>query len=271
MNKHLDFLEQSSLFAPLQGLRVCLAGDFKMPVRVLNKRLRAAGVMNIDRAGVNTNKGTTPPPAKESTNLFVVGSNAPVESLNRYDINCHDGFCAVKITEDELYAILDGTLSIDIPKTIQKHINLDYSYYEWIAPKVKDVDLNRKSSPMVYDLESVISPVYGLEIFVPEYPGFPTGVMRQLIGNFGGYANAQLYDNTSLIMVSDETVDNMQNRVKDEVISYIEKEYEHSSSKSFDMQFTCYSDFLAWVHTRLEKCPDPSSQKLYDRLIKCIK
>ena len=124
---------------------------------------------------------------------------------------------------------------------------------------------------MVYDLESVISPVYGLEIFVPEYLGFPTGVMRQLIGNFGGYANAQLYDNTSLIMVSDETVINMKNRVKDEVISYMEKEYEHSSSKSFDMQFTCYSDFLAWVRTRLEKCPDPSSQKLYDRLIECIK
>lgn len=270
MNNQLEFLEQSSLFAPLQGLRVCLAGDFKMPVKDLNKRLRAAGVITIDRAGVNASKGTTPPPAKESTNLFVVGSNAPIESLNRYDINCHDGFHAVKINEEELYAILDGAITIDIPKTIQKQIHLDYSYYEWIAPKVKDVDLNRKSSPKVYDLTSVISPVYGLEIYVPEYPKFPTDAMRQLIGNFGGYGNAQLYDNTNLIMVSDVTVDNMKKGIKDEVILHMEKEYERSSSKFFDMQFTCYSDFLKWVEARLEKCPDPSSQRLYDRLIECF-
>lgn len=228
-------------------------------------------MVNIDRAGVNANRESALPPVKESTNLFVVGSNAPIESLNRYDINCHDGFHAVKITEDELYAILEGQLTIDIPQNIQKHINLDYSYYEWNAPKVKEADLNRKSSPKVYDFESVISPVYGLEIYVPEYSGFPTGCMRQLIGNFGGYANAQLYDNTNLIMVSDTTVANMKNGVKDEVISHMEKEYEKSSSKFFDMQFTCYSDFLAWVHYRLEKCPDPSSQRLYDVLIESVK
>lgn len=87
--------------------------------------------------------------------------------------------------------------------------------------------------------------------------------------NFGGYANADYFDETNVIMLSEETLRQLEQGVKDEVITQIEKKYNQSSTKMFNIQFTSEPDFIAWVKKRLEKFPDESTIALLKKYISC--
>lgn len=258
----LDLFEPN----PLKGVRVCLAGKFKMSSVNLNKQLRAIGVAEpIDHVVSASNDDTNSKPVKEGTGLFVIGTDAPADCIARYELNCHDGYKAVKITEQELYAIMRGELSIDIPYPVKKHINLDYSYFEWTAPSNQ---LSRKSSPYVFNLESVESPVYGREIYIPDIPGVNMPVFRQIVGDFGGHANTYYNEKTDMILLCDSTIENWKNGIRDEIIQKIESIYNNSDNQIFNIQFCSESHFMEWVCARLKKCPDPTVIALIERMYK---
>jgi len=251
---------------PLNGIRICLVGTFSMPTISMNKLLRQKGVIEpIDRVISTSTDEMNSRPVKEATNLFVVGKNPPEDCLRRYELNCHDGYKAVKISEEELYALMRGEISVEIPRVIVKHIDLDYGYYCWNAPKNQSL---HKSTPFVYDMNSVHSPVYGHELFIPDMEGINTVALGQIIGNLGGFSNNQNLPNTDMVMLSDETVENLKRGIKDSVILKIEKDYNNGSSKMFSCCFTRVSDFLKWLDFRLSQCPDTSTQALVDRLYK---
>lgn len=251
---------------PLNGIRVCLIGKFSIPTKSLNKLLRQKGVLEpIDRVISTSTDVLNSKPVKEGTNLLVVGTDAPEDCLRRYELNCHDGYKAVKISEDELYALIRGEISIEIPRTIVKHIDLDYSYYCWTAPAHQ---IMHKSSPFVYDMNSVHSPVYGHELFIPDMDGINTHALGQIVGNLGGFSNNQNLPNSDMIMLPDKTVENLKRGIKDTIIQKIESDYNKGTSKMFCCCFTCFSDFMKWVHFRLSQCPDSSTQELVNRLYK---
>lgn len=258
------------LFAdhPLCGLRICLAGTFSMPTLVMNKRLRQLGVEQIDRVTtISSESNVVTLPIKETTNLFVMGGNVPEDCIKRYELNCHDGFRAVKITEKQLYALMNGEVTMNIPKTIAKHIDLDYSYFEWETPTLNGKILTtRRSSPMKYDMTSVQSPIARKEIYVPDINGINVSALRQIIGNFGGYANSYYDENTDIVLLGNQTIDKWRNGIKDDVILGLEDMYNNGPSKTFNIQFSCELDLMKWVAYRLERCPDPSTIKLVNRL-----
>lgn len=253
---------------PLCGLRICLAGTFTMPSQSLNKRLRQIGVEQIDRVmTVSTENNSSTPPVKESTQLFVVGQNAPEDSIKRYELNCHDGYNAIMITEQQLYALMRGEISMEIPKTIVKHVELTYSYYDWSTPTFSGHTLTtRRSSPVKYDMHSVLSPVAGKEIYVPEMNGKNMSALRQIIGNLGGFANTYYDDKTEIVLLSDQTIEQWKNGIKDHVIQDLENKYNNGNNKIFNIQFSCESDFIEWVRFRLQQCPDISSIHLLKQL-----
>ena len=129
-----------------------------------------------------------------------------------------------------------------------------------ISPNENEEDTGtRCSSPLVYGEGN---PIYGMEIFVTDREGKDMGIIRQIIGNFGGYANPVYYDDTNVIMLGGDTLQKLQQGIKDEVIQRIENEYNHSSSRMFNIQFTSETDFIDWVNKRLEKFPDESTIEL---------
>ena len=71
------------------------------------------------------------------------------------------------------------------------------SYYSWTPPVYAKDDNDdedtgiRCSSPLVYGEDN---PISGMEIYVPNRPNTDMGIIRQLIGNFGGYANKEYFD-----------------------------------------------------------------------------
>lgn len=241
---------------PLTDRRVGFIGKFKNRAALV-KKVKEFGASEKSKDGLT-----------RDTQILVVGSDVKQENQNRLLCYEHDGWKPLKISEAELQDIFNGHYAnYETPPTVKKRVNLDMSYYNWNPPVMSDEEDEddsgvRCSSPLVYGNEN---PIYGLEIFVPNRPNEDMGIIRQLIGNFGGYANPEYYDDTNVVMLSDETLSLLEQGVKDDIIIQIENQYNESSAKMFDIQFTCESDFISWVKKRLEKYPDESTIALLEK------
>jgi hypothetical protein len=265
--QQLDIFGQSPLINPLKGKRICLTGEFQMPQKELNTKLKAVGVITIDRVSeIRTYKeGETIPPVKEATNFFVVGSNPNEESMKRFALNEHDGYHAKMINEEKLYNYLNGVFTEEdiIPDTVEKKLNIDFNYYNWCSPTINGKTFtSRLSSPLQYDAEGKVNCISQKEIFVPVIPSCNMKAFFQLIGNLGGYANKEYFDDINTILLSNETLANLKRGIKDDVILGIENKYNFSNTKIFNVQFTSESDLINWVRKRLEVYPDESTLKL---------
>ena len=263
-NQQLDIFGQLDTANPLKGKRICLTGEFRMMQKELNAKLKAVGVDTIDRVSDTRvyKEGDAIPPVKETTSYFVVGNNPNEESMKRFYLNEHDGYHAKMISEDKLYEILAGQFTEDdfVADKVEKRLHLDMSYYNWSAPVINGKTfVSRVSSPLQYDAEGKKNPITQKEIYVPDFPNVNMGVLRQLIGNLGGYANTEYFDDTNIVMLSDSTLEELDKGVKDNVIVGIENMYNKSNTKIFNIQFTSESDFINWVKARMVVYPDEST------------
>ena len=191
--------------------------------------------------------------------------NPNEDSMKRNALNEHDGYHAKMITEEILYDYLSGHFSEDdmVPDVVEKCLHIDMSYYNWSAPTINGKTfVSRVSSPLKYDEEGKENPISQKEIFVPDNPGKDMGAFCQMIGTLGGYANKEYYDDTAMILLSDETLRKLEQGIKDDVILNIEKRYNKSNTKIFNIQFTSESDFIAWVKRRMKIYPDESTISL---------
>lgn len=268
--QQLDMFAQSELPNPLKGKRICLTGEFRMAQKELNAKLKAVGVDIIDRVSDTRSykEGETIPPVKESTSFFVVGSNPNDESIKRFALNEHDGYHARMINEDKLYALLNGIYSEEdfVSEVVEKQLHIDISYYNWTAPTINGKTfVSRVSSPLKYDADGKLNPISQKEIYVPNMPGLDMGVIFQIIGNLGGYANKEYFDETNMIMLSDQTLRKLEQGTKDDVIVGIENKYNNSNTKIFNVQFTSESDFINWVKQRMKLYPDESTIHLLQK------
>lgn len=268
--QQLDMFAQTELPNPLKGKRICLTGEFRMPQKELNAKLKSVGVETIDRVSDTRvyKEGDAIPPVKETTNFFVVGTNPNEDSLKRYALNEHDGYHAKMITEEKLYGFLSGHFTEDdiVPDVVEKCLLLDISYYNWSAPTINGkIFVSRVSSPLKYDNEGIINPISQKDIYVPNFPGKNMGAFYQMIGNLGGYANREYFDDTNMIMLSNETLYKLEQGIKDEVILDIENRYNKSNTKIFNVQFTSEHDFINWVKQRMKVFPDESTIELLNK------
>ena len=235
---------------PLINRRVGFIGKFKNRASLVRKVIEFG-------ASEKSKEGLT-----RDTQILVIGDEVKQGVLNRLLCYEHDGWKPLKISEAELQEIFKGHYAryetLPVPT---KQISIDMSYYNWTPPTFIDDEENaetslRCSSPLVYGDNN---PIYGMEIYVPDRPDTDMRVLRQIIGNFGGYANTEFFDETNVVMLSAKTLRQLEHGIKDDVIKDIEKQYNESSAMFFNIQFTSEPDFIAWVKKRLEKSPDEST------------
>ena len=237
---------------PLTDRRVGFIGKFKNR-NALVKKVKDFGASEKSKDGLT-----------RDTQILIIGSDVKQEEQNRLLCYEHDGWKPLKISEAELQEIFKGHYAgfETAPEPI-KQVSIDMSYYNWNPPTISDEEGEdagvRCSSPLIYGDDN---PIYGMEIYVPNRPNTDMSVIRQLIGNLGGYANAEYFDDTNIIMLSEETLQQLKQGIKDDVISTIEKQYNESSAKFFNIQFTSEPDFISWVKKRMEKSPDKSTMAL---------
>lgn len=238
---------------PLTNRRVGFIGSFKN---------RAALIRKVKELGAS-------PKSKEGltrdTQILVMGSDISQDILNRQICYEHDGWKPLKIHEENLNNIFKGQYAgYETPAVLKKQISIDMSYYYWTPPVYIDNDEEegntgvRCSSPLEY---GEMNSIYGKEIYVPK-SNSDLNILRQIIGNYGGYANAEYNDETNIILLSAETFHLLEQGIKDEVIEQIEKQYNESPSPVFNIQFTNEIDFIAWVNKRIEMFPDESTIQL---------
>lgn len=268
--QQLDIFGQTELTNPLKGKRICLTGEFKMPQKELNAKLKAVGVDIIDRVSDSRvyKEGDAIPPVKETTSFFVVGTNPNEDSMKRYALNEHDGYHAKMITEEILYNYLSGQFTEKdlVPNVVEKSLHIDISYYNWSAPIINGKTfVSRVSSPLNYDKEGKDNPISQKEIYVPDILGVNMDAFCQIIGNLGGYANKEYFDDTNMILLGNETLRKLEQGIKDNVILDIEKRYNKSNAKIFNVQFTSESDFINWVKQRMTIYPDESTIALLQK------
>lgn len=238
---------------PLTNRRVGFIGQFKNRAALV-KKAKEFGASDKSKEGLT-----------RDTQILVMGENVKQEDLNRLLCYEHDGWKPLKISESQLIDIFKGHFTgYETPLSPIKQVSIDMSYYNWTPPVTSDEDSEeesgvRCSSPLTYGEEN---PIYGMEIYVPGRPDTDMGVIRQIIGNFGGYANADYYDDTNVVMLGGSTFEKLKQGVKDEVILDIETKYNKSNAKMFNVQFTSESDFINWVKVRMEKFPDESTMRL---------
>lgn len=266
----LDLFSHIELDNPLKGKRICLTGEFRLSQKELKAKLESVGVKTIDKVSDTRNYQETDaiPPVKEKTHFFIVGSNPNAESLKRHALNVHDGYHAKLIDEETLCKYFDGIFTEEdiVDDNIEKKLNIDYSYYCWEPPTINGKTfVSRVSSPLVYDEEGRHNSISLKEIYVPDASDSDKSIIRQLIGNFGGYGNTEYFDDTNTIMLSDSTLENLKRGIKDEVIIGIENKYNKSNSKIFNIQFTCESDFINWVKKRMSIFPDEVTIALLEK------
>ena len=240
---------------PLTDRRVGFIGKFKN---------RAALVRKVIELGASekSKDGLT-----RDTQILVIGDEVKQGVKNRLLCYEHDGWKPLKISEAELQEIFKGHYAgYDTPPVPIKQISIDMSYYNWTPPVFTEDDDEenddtgmRCSSPLVYGNDN---PIYGMEIYVPDRPDTDMGVLLQIIGNLGGCANTEYFDETNVVMLSAETLRQLEQGIKDNVIRDIEKQYNDSSAMFFNIQFTSEPDFIEWVNKRLEKYPDESTMAL---------
>lgn len=123
----------------------------------------------------------------------------------------------------------------------------------------------RNSTPVVYGEDN---PICQKEMYVPIIEGKNMGVLYQIIGNLGGYANKEYLDDTNIILLPDGLLRKLEQGVKDEVVQEIEKYYRKSSARFQNIQFTCEADFVSWVKKRLETAPDEGTRSLLEIYLK---
>ena len=249
-----DFTQQN----PLTGRRVGFLGSFKN---------RAALIRKVKEFGASSKSNNH---LTRDTQILVLGGDVKQQDLNRLQCYEHDGWKPLKISEADIHQIFNGHYSgYETPPVMKKQVSLDMTYYYWTPPvftKTKDDEDSgvRCSSPLIYGEEN---PIYGLEIYIPSRPGVDMSLIRQIIGNFGGYANTEYNDETNVVMLSEESLTLLKQGVKDNVIKQIEAQYNESDAKVFNIQFTCESEFISWVKSRLEKFPDTGTISLLERYL----
>ena len=240
---------------PLTDRRVGFIGKFKNRTALI-KKAKEFGASDKSKEGLT-----------RDTQILVMGSDIKQEDMNRLLCYEHDGWKPLKISETDLQEIFKGHYAgYETPAEPIKQVSIDMSYYNWNPPVVTDEDGEdagvRCSSPLVYGDDN---PIYGMEIYVPNRPGMDMGIIRQLIGNLGGYANSRYFDDTNVVMLGESTLQKLEQGIKDEVILDIENSYNKSNTKMFNIQFTSERDFIAWVKARVEKYPDESTIALLNR------
>ncbi len=241
---------------PLVNRRVGFIGQFKNRAALV-KKVKEFGASDKSKDGLT-----------RDTQILVIGNNAKQEDLNRLRCYEHDGWKPLKISEQELLDIFKGHFTgYETPLNPTKQVDIDMSYYNWIPPITSEENGDdetsvRCSSPLNYGEDN---PIYGMEIYVPDRADKNMGIIRQIIGNLGGYANTEYFDDTNVIMLSAETLQSLKKGIKDSTITQIEDKYNRSTSKMFNIQFTSEPDFIAWVEKRLEKFPDESTMTLLQK------
>lgn len=228
---------------PFYDRKVVITGEFTQDRKFIAATLKVMG------ADIDTN-------ITKKTNYVLIGVDAGPSKLNKLDKLTHDGYNIRRMYQKDIDAILAGDWEeYHADKVIQKDLILTYEHYNQHHLSF-DNDYNIIASKELF---------YG--------KGFKGifDLFNQITGNLGAAGDLDIYPETNIIVLSDNSVDNLRNGQNDETIQYIQDYYNSHKSIIFNFDFLSESDVLEFCKRRCDKCGDEVTLELYDKYMDSIK
>lgn len=204
-----DFQQET----PFTGRAVCLLGSVP---KALQQKIVALGA-DIKQS------------LSRNVHYVVLGKNASPGSLESLQGLVYNGFNPKVLSESDLEDIMQGHYSpYIVPEQITKSLRLTLRHYQ--------------SNQFRYD--GSMNPLYMKELYLA--PDMPTD-LYQMLGNRGIYANTYIDDTTDVLVISDATLQHLQEGKTDETLRYIEQQYNQSRAQAFRYTMTSEGELLAWL------------------------
>ena len=90
-------------------------------------------------------------------------------------------------------------------------------------------------------------------------------LFAQITGNLGVAGDYEMCPETNLCVLSDSTLEKLQNGEKDETILYIQDYYNNNRAKTFELSFISEGDILRFAKERIDRIGDESTGYYYKR------
>ena len=204
-----DFQQET----PFTGRFVCVLGS-------LPKSLR----QKLQTLGADIKQGLS-----RNVHYVVLGKDVPASSLEQLAQLAFNGYNPKTLSENDLESIFEGHYSSYIvPEQISKSLHLTLQHFLGGKLQLKP---NENS---LYMKELYLAPDVQPDLY-------------QMLGNRGIYANAYIDDTTDALVISDASLQHLQEGKTDETLQYIETQYNQSRAQAFRFVMTSEGELLNWL------------------------
>lgn len=204
-----DFQQET----PFTGRSVCVLGSLPKSLRQKLQTLGADIKLGLSR----------------NVHYVVLGKDVPASSLEQLAQLAFNGYNPKTLSENDLESIFEGHYSSYIvPEQISKSLHLTLQHFLGGKLQLKP---NENS---LYMKELYLAPDVQPDLY-------------QMLGNRGIYANAYIDDTTDALVISDASLQHLQEGKTDETLQYIETQYNQSRAQAFRFVMTSEGELLNWL------------------------
>ena len=205
------------------------------------------------------------------------------KSIREYVVN-HGGIIADTISKNTHYIIMSEDDHQPSIEKIQKLWDDGYAIrllrqhdFDEIRNGNYDAYMTEKVIPKIlnmnYDLlirhqlpyGDKINPYSGREIYICDGIAGDKSMLEQMLGNLAAWSCSHIEDDDiNTFLLSDKTVENLKNGIKDDTIQAIERLYNKSKSIIFEYLFIIEGDVLNFVKNWCDKFNDETTRYYYN-------
>ena len=239
METTLFSIEKDIKNKPFYDRRVAYTGSFSIENRALSKLLKAWG------ADVNNT-------ISKSTRFVLVGLNPNPEKIQKLDTLQHDGFTIRRLSQEDLDSILRGE---------------NWEEYATSNEVIKDLDFTIEhfnQHHYTFD-DGVRNKIAGKELYFCEGFRKDKYAISQIAGNLAAWCNHMLSPQIQIFVLSNSTIEKLQQGEKDENILMIQNYYNRNKSDKFEFSFMTEDDLLNFAQLWIKTYNDKVLLSLYER------
>lgn len=226
---------------PFYDRRVAYIGSFSIESRALSKLLKAWG------ADVNN-------AISKSTRFVLIGRDPDPEKIQKLDTLLHDGFAIRRLSPDDLDCILRGEKWEEYATSneVIKDLNFTIEHFNQHHYTFDDGVRNKIAGKELYFCEGFRKDKYAIS---------------QIAGNLAAWCNHMLSSQIQIFVLSNSTIEKLQQGEKDENILMIQNYYNRNKSEKFDFSFMTEDDILNFAQLWIKNHNDRVLLSLYERYI----
>lgn len=224
---------------PFYDRRVAYIGSFTIESRALSKLLKAWG------ADVNNT-------ISKATRFVLIGQNPDPEKIQKLDTLQHDGFAIRRLSQEDLDCILRGE---------------NWEEYATSNEVIKDLDFTMEhfnQHHYTFD-DGVRNKIAGKELYFCEGFRKDKYAISQIAGNLAAWCNHMLSPQIQIFVLSNATIEKLQQGEKDENILMIQDYYNRNKSDKFEFSFMTEDDILNFAQLWIKTHNDKVLLSLYER------